>query len=49
VRPLIVTEFVSLDGVYEEHSPWRAPYDPDDGPFKPRVSTSSGDVCHTTS
>ncbi|GGK95948.1 dihydrofolate reductase family protein [Deinococcus radiotolerans] len=34
MRALIVTEFVSLDGVYEEHSPWRAPYDPDDGPFK---------------
>lgn len=34
MRPLIVTEFLSLDGVYEEHSPWRAPYRPDDGPFK---------------
>ncbi|MFW8627789.1 dihydrofolate reductase family protein [Deinococcus sp. ME38] len=34
MRPLIVTEFVSLDGVYEEHSLWRAPYRPDDGPFK---------------
>ncbi len=42
VRPLIVTEFVSLDGVYEEHSPWRAPYDPDDGPFKRDELFASG-------
>ena len=42
MRPLIVTEFVSLDGVYEEHSPWRAPYDPDDGPFKRDELFASG-------
>ncbi|GAA5436349.1 dihydrofolate reductase family protein [Deinococcus aquaticus] len=42
MRPLIVTEFLSLDGVYEEHSPWRAPYDPDDGPFKRDELFASG-------
>ncbi|MCD0160133.1 dihydrofolate reductase family protein [Deinococcus sp. 6YEL10] len=42
MRPLIVTEFVSLDGVYEEHSPWRAPYAPDDGPFKRDELFASG-------
>lgn len=42
MHPLIVTEFVSLDGVYEEHSPWRAPYDPDDGPFKREELFDSG-------
>ena len=34
MRRLIVTEFLTLDGVYEEISPWRQGYTPDDGPFK---------------
>jgi dihydrofolate reductase len=31
---LVVTEFLTLDGVYEESTPWRRDYDPDDGQFK---------------
>lgn len=31
---LIVTEFLTLDGVYEEATPWQRRYSPDDGPFK---------------
>lgn len=31
---LIVTEFLTLDGVYEEATPWQRNYAPDDGPFK---------------
>jgi dihydrofolate reductase len=31
---LIVTEFLTLDGVYEEAVPWRNDYNPDDGQFK---------------
>lgn len=34
MRKVIVTEFLTLDGVYEEISPWRQDYHPDDGPFK---------------
>ena len=31
---LIVTEFLTLDGVYEEATPWRSGYNPDGGSFK---------------
>lgn len=34
MRKLIVTEFLTLDGVYEESTPWRKDYSPDDGQFK---------------
>jgi dihydrofolate reductase len=34
VRKLVVTEFLTLDGVYEEAIPWRSGNDPDDGQFK---------------
>jgi dihydrofolate reductase len=34
MRKLIVTEFITLDGVYEELSPWRNAYNPEDGQFK---------------
>ena len=34
MRKLIVTEFLTLDGVYDESTPWRSGYDPDDGQFK---------------
>jgi dihydrofolate reductase len=34
MRRLIVTEFLTLDGVYEEATPWRNGYSPDDGQFK---------------
>ncbi|GHF44751.1 dihydrofolate reductase [Deinococcus metalli] len=34
MRKLIVTEFLTLDGVYEEATPWQRDYAPDDGPFK---------------
>ena len=34
MRKLIVTEFLTLDGVYEEATPWRNRYNPDDGQFK---------------
>jgi dihydrofolate reductase len=34
MRRLIVTEFLTLDGVYEEATPWRSGYNPDDGQFK---------------
>ncbi len=31
---LIVTEFITLDGIYEETIPWRNDYNPDDSQFK---------------
>lgn len=34
MRKLIVTEFLTLDGVYEESTPWHRDYSPDDGQFK---------------
>lgn len=34
MRSLIVTEFLTLDGVYEEATPWQRAYNPDDGQFK---------------
>lgn len=34
MRKLVVTEFLTLDGVYEEITPWRETYSPDDGQFK---------------
>jgi dihydrofolate reductase len=34
MRKLIVTEFLTLDGVYDESTPWRMDYSPDDGQFK---------------
>ena len=34
MRKLIVTEFLTLDGVYEEPTPWQSSYKPDDGQFK---------------
>ena len=34
MRKLIVTEFLTLDGVYDETTPWRSGYNPDDGQFK---------------
>ena len=34
MRKIIVTEFLTLDGVYEEATPWRAGYSANDGSFK---------------
>lgn len=34
MRKLIVTEFLTLDGVYEDSTPWQRAYHPDDGQFK---------------
>ncbi|UQN05375.1 dihydrofolate reductase family protein [Deinococcus sp. QL22] len=34
MRKVIVTEFLTLDGVYEESSSWQKEYSPDDGQFK---------------
>lgn len=34
MRKVIVTEFLTLDGVYEESTPWQRDYSPDDGQFK---------------
>ena len=34
MRKVIVTEFLTLDGVYEEATPWRSGYSPDGGQFK---------------
>ncbi len=34
MRKLIVTEFLTLDGVYEDSTPWRNGYNPEDGQFK---------------
>jgi dihydrofolate reductase len=34
MRKVVVTEFLTLDGVYEEFVPWRNDYSPDDGQFK---------------
>lgn len=42
MRKVIVTEFLTLDGVYEEVSPWRDGYHPDDGAFKRDELFASG-------
>lgn len=34
MRKVIVTEFLTLDGVYEDSTAWQRGYSPDDGPFK---------------
>ncbi len=34
MRKVIVTEFLTLDGVYEDSTPWQQGYSPDSGPFK---------------
>ncbi len=34
MRKVIVTEFLSLDGVFEDSTPWRAGYAPEGGKFK---------------
>lgn len=34
MRKLIVTEFLTLDGVYEDSTSWQRGYSPDAGPFK---------------
>ncbi|WP_424952117.1 dihydrofolate reductase family protein [Deinococcus sp.] len=34
MRRLIVTEFLTLDGVYDDSTPWQSGYNPDDGQFK---------------
>lgn len=34
MRKLIVTEFLTLDGVYEDSTPWQRGCNPDDGQFK---------------
>lgn len=35
MRKLIVTEFLTLDGVFEDPTPWQSPYSsPEIGPFK---------------
>jgi dihydrofolate reductase len=34
MRKLIVTEFLTLDGVYEDSTPWQNGYKPDSGTFK---------------
>ncbi len=34
MRKVIVTEFLTLDGVYEDSTPWQRGYSPDDGGFK---------------
>jgi dihydrofolate reductase len=34
MRKVVVTEFLTLDGVYEEDTLWRSGYNPDDGQFK---------------
>lgn len=34
MRKVIVTEFLTLDGVYEDSIPWHRDYSPDDGQFK---------------
>jgi dihydrofolate reductase len=34
MRKLIVTEFLTLDGVYDEATPWREGFNPDDGQVK---------------
>ena len=34
MRKLVVTEFLTLDGVYEDSTPWQRAYDADDGGFK---------------
>ncbi|QFP78205.1 dihydrofolate reductase family protein [Deinococcus sp. AJ005] len=34
MRKVIVTEFLTLDGVYEDSTPWQQGYSPEDGPFK---------------
>ncbi len=42
MRKLIVTEFLTLDGVYEDSTTWQAGYAPDDGPFKRSELFESG-------
>ncbi len=34
MRKVIVTEFLTLDGVYEDSTPWQRGYSPDSGTFK---------------
>ena len=34
MRKLIVTEFLTLDGIYEDSTPWHQNYGADDGQFK---------------
>ena len=34
MRKVIVTEFLTLDGVYEDSTPWQQGYHPDSGSFK---------------
>lgn len=34
MRKVIVTEFLTLDGVYEDSTPWQQGYSPDSGQFK---------------
>lgn len=34
MRKLVVTEFLTLDGVYQDDAQWQRAYNPDDGPFK---------------
>lgn len=33
-RKLVVTEFLTLDSVYEDSTPWQRDYSPEDGQFK---------------
>ena len=42
MRKLIVTEFLSLDGVMEEPGAWTRQYSPEDGPFKREELFESG-------
>ena len=42
MRKVIVTEFLTLDGVYEESTPWREGYSPDAGSFKRDELFNSG-------
>ncbi len=42
MRKVIVTEFLTLDGVYEEATPWRHGYHPDVGTFKADELFDSG-------
>lgn len=42
MRKVIVTELLTLDGVYEDSTPWQQFYSPDDGPFKHDELSESG-------
>ena len=42
MRKVIVTEFLTLDGVYEDSTSWQRGYRPDDGPFKHEELFESG-------